>query len=103
MGAGKKLGYAREVDSGSWMDDFNVTLVAAAKLTNVHATKYVDNDGTVREKVTADFIDTGAITLTDYAGFPKYSVIDDYQADLIHRKVADAGTSTWKSTTDIFV
>lgn len=103
MGAGKKLGYAREIDSGSWMDDFSISLTAAAKLANVHAISSVDDDGTIRQKVTADYISSDAITLSDYAGLPKYSVIDNYQADVIHRKVADSGTSTWKTTADIFV
>ncbi|MGV8131553.1 MAG: hypothetical protein ACP5N7_05640 [Candidatus Pacearchaeota archaeon] len=103
MSAGKKLGFAREVDSGSWMDDYSIALADAANLVNVHAIRSVDNDGTTRTKVTADYVGTGAITLANYAGLPKYSLIYDWQAEKIHVKLADSGTSTWKSTADIWV
>lgn len=39
-----------------------------------------------------------AITLTNYANFPKGTVIYDEQAYKVHIKVAAEGTSTWKSS-----
>jgi hypothetical protein len=44
------------------------------------------------------YLGTSAITLANYAGLPKGSIIIDTQAYKIHMKIAAAGTSTWKSS-----
>lgn len=98
MAAGKKLNYAREVDSGSFMDKYALTLAVASDLINVSAKASVDDDGVIREVIECDYIGSGAIDLTDYANLPIYSKIWDHQANKYHVKKAASGTSTWVSS-----
>ena len=96
-----KYNFAFPVNSGSWEKRYAVAAAAAAKLTNVAATAVKNPDGTDQEFVTADYIGSGAITLSDYAGFPIYSKIWDHQANTYHIKKAAAGTSTWVTLTPV--
>lgn len=84
-----KRNFAREVDSGSWEEQFLVS-TGASDLTKVQAV--ADEDGMI---VKAVYKGSGAITLANYNGFPLGSVITDLQAFKTHIKV---NATTWKSS-----
>jgi len=98
MAAGIKYNYAREVDSGSWMDKYAFTKAVADTLTNFRAHASVDPSGNIREVVECEYIGSGAITLANFANLPLYSKIWDHQANKYHIKKAASGTSTWVSS-----
>jgi len=77
MGAGLKQNYGRQVDSGSWQDDFGIAKAAAESLGVVSANKVRNSDGVSAPNVavTILYLGTGALTLTDFAGFPIGTVI----------------------------
>ena len=93
MATGKKLRNSQVMDGRSFMDDYNIALEAAEKLENVlHIT------GNGNDKILAFYVSEDATDLTDYAGFPKGTIIEDSQAHITHEKTAAEGTSAWVSS-----
>lgn len=81
----------------SWEDLLGINLNATTNATrdNFFA-QLIGNDKTFF--VLAFYIGSGALTLSEFANFPKGSVIfaSGLSTPVIYYKVAAAGTSTWK-------
>lgn len=93
---GLTAGYFRNgqpFDGVSFQTKYSITRAAAEKLKVV---EIFEADGS--ESVKAFYDSADAIDLTDYKGFPKYTLILDLQSYKDHMKVAKEGTSTWKSS-----
>lgn len=97
----KNLNTTLEIEEQGGLPASLLESLSDAAFTNLNciAFKVSVNNGTVVRRVTANYIGAGAITLSDYANLPKYSVLVDYQAYKVYYKIAAAGTSTWKTLT----
>lgn len=94
MATGKKLLWAREVDSDAWQDALGVT-AGATDLISVSGKSSKDNSGNKITVIDAVYNGAGAITLTNYNGFGVGSIIRDVQAFKLYLKT---GATTWKTS-----
>ena len=90
---GKQINNLKPCDGESWKDLFSITAGLDDIMVSLEAGK--DNAGNPKIFANAKYYGSGAITLSNYDGFPIGSKIEDYQAYNIHYKV---GASTWKSS-----
>jgi creatinine amidohydrolase/Fe(II)-dependent formamide hydrolase-like protein len=93
----KLRNWGREVDSGSWEDQFSIT-TGASDLSLVAAK--TASDATGKSVVVAEAVYSGAsaIAIANYAGFPIGSKILDLQAGqlLVRTDASKADATGWK-------
>lgn len=90
----KNVNWAKPVDGGQVQQILGLTDALVANLKNIRAFQAYNGDGTVTMQVHCDYVGSDAITTSDYASFPKGSVIQDFQATITRIKTADA-TDSW--------
>lgn len=95
---GVKPNNAVRSQGANFMDLLGLTKAQADTLEWCEVISYQDADGNNQNAYHAVYSGSGAITLSNFAKMGKGSIIIDTQAFKIHMKVADAGTSTWKSS-----
>lgn len=93
MATGVKKRVSQWMDGISIQDAFGIS---AATMENVENPAWLSGDN--KDKVVLWYVGTGAITLTDFNGLPKGSIIHDLQAHKDHEKTGAAGSAGFVSS-----